>query len=94
VSIDPKIGLELNINNVFYLRGGIKNFQETIDDDDSTNQETTWIYQPSAGAGFRISNVTIDYAFTNLANQSNPLFTHVFSIKLDMVNNRGKKKAN
>jgi hypothetical protein len=29
--------------------------------------------------------VTIDYAFTNLANQSNPLFTHVFSLKLDMV---------
>jgi hypothetical protein len=39
--------------------------------------------------------VAIDYAFTNLANQSNPLFTHVFSLRLDMVNdkkNKNKKK--
>jgi len=28
--------------------------------------------------------VTIDYAFTNLANQSNPLYTHVFSLKFDL----------
>ncbi|MBA2746549.1 MAG: hypothetical protein H0U44_10020, partial [Flavisolibacter sp.] len=51
-----------------------------------------WIYQPSAGAGFRIQNVKIDYAFSNLANQSNPLFTHVFSLQLDLVNNKKKKK--
>jgi len=36
------------------------------------------------GAGFRINNVQIDYAFTNLANQSNPLYTHVFSLKIDL----------
>ena len=92
VSADPKLGLELNINNVFFLRGGINNFQRALADGDTLNQKKVWIYQPSAGAGFRISNVTIDYAFTNLANQSNPLFTHVFSIKLNMVND--KKKNN
>jgi len=88
VSADPKLGLELNVNNVFFLRGGINNFQKALSDGDTVNQKKVWIYQPSAGAGFKISNVTIDYAFTNLANQSNPLFTHVFSIKLDMVNNK------
>ena len=91
VSIDPKLGLELNIHNVFYLRGGINNFQRALADGDTVNQKKVWIYQPSAGAGFRVSNVTIDYAFTNLANQSNPLFTHVFSLKLDMVNDKNKK---
>lgn len=85
VSADPKMGLELNINNVFYLRGGINNFQKALTDGDTLNLKKVWIYQPSAGAGFRIGNVTIDYAYTNLANQSNPLFTHVFSLKLDMV---------
>lgn len=85
VSADPKMGLELNINNVFYLRGGINNFQKALSDGDTLNLKRVWIYQPSAGAGFKIGNVTIDYAFTNLANQSNPLFTHVFSLKLDMV---------
>jgi hypothetical protein len=91
VSADPKLGLELNINNVFFLRGGINNFQKALSDGDTLNQKKVWIYQPSAGAGFRISNVTIDYAFTNLANQSNPLFTHIFSLKLNLV---GNKKEN
>ncbi|MEO8712370.1 MAG: hypothetical protein ABI405_09625, partial [Parafilimonas sp.] len=31
----------------------------------------------------------IDYAFTNLANQSNPLYTNVFSLTIDL----GKKEA-
>jgi hypothetical protein len=88
VSADPKMGLELNINNVFFLRGGINNFQRALSDGDTVNQKKVWIYQPSAGAGFKIQNVTIDYAFTNLANQSNPLFTHVFSLRLNLA---GKK---
>jgi hypothetical protein len=95
VSADPKLGLELNVNNVFFLRAGINNFQRALADGDTLNQKKVWIYQPSAGAGFKIQNVTIDYAFTNLANQSNPLFTHVFSLRLDMVNdknNKNKKK--
>jgi hypothetical protein len=89
---DPKLGMECNFNNVFFLRAGINNFQRALADGDTLNQKRVWIYQPSAGAGFRIQNVTIDYAFTNLANQSNPLFTHVFSLKLDMVNDKNKKK--
>jgi hypothetical protein len=92
VSADPKLGLECNINNIFYVRAGINNFQRALADGDTLNQKKVWIYQPSAGAGFKISNVTIDYAFTNLANQSNPLFTHVFSLKLDMVGDKNKKK--
>ncbi|HEX2533716.1 MAG TPA: PorV/PorQ family protein [Chitinophagaceae bacterium] len=92
VSIDPKLGLELNINDVFFVRGGINNFQRALADGDTLNQKKVWIYQPSAGAGFRLQNVRIDYAFTNLANQSNPLFTHVFSLGLNLVNDRKGKK--
>jgi hypothetical protein len=84
VSIDPKLGLEASVNNVFFVRAGINNFQKTLQDEDSTNTKKVWIYQPSVGAGFKISNVQIDYAFTNLANQSNPLYTHIFSLKLDL----------
>lgn len=92
VSVDPKLGMELNINDVFFIRGGINNFQKALSDGDTLNQKKVWIYQPSAGAGFRIQNVKIDYAFSNLANQSNPLFTHVFSLQLDLVNDKKKKK--
>jgi hypothetical protein len=92
ISIDPKAGLELSYNNVFFVRGGINNFQQTLDDRDTTNQKKIWIYQPSIGAGFKVGDVQIDYAFTNLANQSNPLYTHVFSLKVDLVD--VKKKPN
>jgi hypothetical protein len=92
VSADPKLGLELNISNVFYLRGGINNFQRALADGDTLNQKRVWIYQPSAGAGFKLNNVTIDYAYTNLANQSNPLFTHVFSLRLNLVPDKRKNQ--
>ena len=88
-SFDPKLGLELSWKNAFFIRAGINNFQKALDDNDTTNTKKVWIYQPGVGAGFKVSNVQIDYAFTNLANQSNPLYTHVFSLKVDL-----KKKEN
>ena len=91
VSIDPKIGLEASVKNVFFVRAGINNFQKALDDSDSTFSKKVWIYQPALGAGFRLQNVMIDYAFTNLANQSNPLYTHVFSLKLDLVKKNKNK---
>ena len=60
----------------------------TVNKKESVNIKKVWIYQPSIGAGFKIKNVTIDYAFTNLANQSNPLYTHVISLQLNL----GKKE--
>lgn len=88
VSVDPHVGLEANIKDVFFVRAGITNFQRALKDGDTTNQKKVWIYQPSAGAGFKIKNVMIDYAFTNLANQSNPLYTHIFSIRLNIPGKR------
>ena len=90
ISIDPHVGLEASINNVFFIRAGITNFQRGTQDGDSTNQKKVWIYQPSAGAGFKIKNIMIDYAFTNLANQSNPLYTHIFSLRFNIA---GKKET-
>lgn len=84
VSIDPKLGLEASVKDVFFVRAGINNFQKALDESDSSNTKKVWIYQPAVGAGFRISNVQIDYAFTNLANQSNPLYTHIFSLRFDL----------
>jgi hypothetical protein len=90
VSIDPHIGLEASISNVFFIRAGITNFQRAYSDGDTLNQKKVWIYQPSAGAGFKIKNIMIDYAFTNLANQSNPLYTHIFSLRFNIA---GKKET-
>jgi len=85
VSIDPHLGLEASINDVFFIRGGITNFQRALADEDTLNQKKVWIYQPSAGAGFKIKNVSVDYAFTNLANQQNPLYTHIVSLRINLT---------
>lgn len=85
ISADPHIGLEAAIKDVFFVRGGVTNFQRALADEDTVNQKKVWIYQPSLGAGFKVKNVMLDYAFTNLANQSNPLYTHVFSLRMNFV---------
>lgn len=91
INIDPNIGVEASYNKQIFLRAGASNFQQGLADGDTTNQKKVWIFQPSVGVGFIINefamfkNVGIDYAFTNLANQSNPLYTHVFSIKMDLI---------
>ncbi len=85
VSVDPHLGIEAAVKDVFFVRAGITNFQKALADEDTLNQKKVWIYQPSAGAGVKIRNVMLDYAFTNLANQSNPLYTHVFSLRMNFV---------
>jgi hypothetical protein len=85
VSVDPSLGLEAAVKDVFFIRAGITNFQKALADGDTLNQKKVWIYQPSLGAGVKIKNVMIDYAFTNLANQSNPLYTHIFSLRFNLV---------
>ena len=89
ISADPHIGLEASVKDIFFIRAGITNFQQGLADGDTLNQKRVWIYQPSLGAGFKIKSITIDYAFTNLANQSSPLYTNVFSLRLGL---KGKKE--
>ncbi len=79
VSIDPHAGLELNFNNFIYLRGGVGNIQQekTIDG----GKETT--FQPNIGIGINIKDrFFIDYAFTDLGDNSMALYSNVFSLRL------------
>ena len=85
ISIDPSIGLEAAVKEVFFVRAGLTNLQQALDDGDTFNLKKVWIYQPSVGAGVKIKNVMLDYAFTNLANQSNPLYTHIISLHFNLV---------
>jgi len=89
LNMDPRMGLELGFKDILFGRVGIYNFQQALDDADITNANKVWIYQPGLGVGFKVKNVEVDYAFTNLANQSNPLYTHIFSLKLNLKNNTG-----
>ena len=81
------VGYDKMKNQYFIDRSksGKTNFQKGTQDGDTTNKTKVWIYQPSAGAGFKIKNIMIDYAFTNLANQNNPLYTHIFSLRFNIA---------
>ncbi|MEY3542525.1 MAG: hypothetical protein RLZZ204_1337 [Bacteroidota bacterium] len=89
LNMDPRMGIELGFKDLLFGRVGVYNFQQALDDADITNAKKVWIYQPGLGVGFKVKNVEVDYAFTNLANQSNPLYTHIFSLKLNLKNNTG-----
>ncbi|MEN9883835.1 MAG: hypothetical protein RLZZ420_1052, partial [Bacteroidota bacterium] len=85
LNVDPRIGLEAGFRKLVYGRLGVYNFQKGLKDGDTTNLKKIWIFQPGIGVGFKLKQVTIDYAFTNLANQSNPLYTHVFSLSFNLI---------
>lgn len=81
-SIDPTLGFELGIKNIIFLRSGLNNFQYLSNFDDT--QFLT--FQPNIGVGILLKGVTLDYAFTNLGNQSEALFSHVISLKFGINN--------
>ncbi|MEO6902468.1 MAG: PorV/PorQ family protein [Bacteroidia bacterium] len=85
VSVDPHIGVELGYMNLIFLRGGLGNYQSY---EDVTGKGITTI-QPNIGVGIRIKSFYIDYALTNIGDQSVALYSNVFSIKLD-INKRVK----
>lgn len=79
VSIDPTIGFEADFKKIVFLRTGIGNIQKTTD----FNGAQKYILQPNLGLGIKIKNFSIDYALTDIGNQSDGLYSNVFSIRLD-----------
>ncbi len=80
ISIDPHFGFEAGYNDLVFLRGGIGNFQ-TITDIEGFNVIT---FQPNFGIGLKLKGLAIDYALTNIGNQSIGLFSNIFSLKIDI----------
>ena len=78
-SINPALGFEFGYVDMVYLRGGVGNFQNELQIDNS--EQLT--FQPSFGLGFKYNGVQIDYAFTDIGDQSVALYSNVFSLKLD-----------
>lgn len=77
LSIDPVMGLEIGWKDIVAVRTGVNNFQYVKNFDDSE----TLVFQPNIGLGVTFKGVTLDYAFTNIGNQSEALFSHVISLK-------------
>jgi hypothetical protein len=80
-SMDPHMGIEAGYKNFIFLRAGVNNVQQAIADDASTE---SWVMQPNLGIGVVIGPVHLDYAYTNIGNQAEVLYSHVISLELDM----------
>ncbi len=89
-SVDPRIGLEIDYSKVAFLRFGAGQIQQVKQFDGSNKY--TW--QPNFGLGARMKYFTVDYALTDIGNQSEALYSHVFSVtaSFDQLNLTSTKK--
>ncbi|RKS01923.1 hypothetical protein C8C84_1608 [Flavobacterium sp. 102] len=80
VSVDPAIGFEFGYTDLVFLRAGVGNFQnvEQIDGSKKVN------FQPNIGLGFKYKGIQVDYALTDLGDQSAALYSNIFSVKVDL----------
>ncbi len=79
ISINPATGFELAYRNTVFLRGGVGNFQNTED----FNQKDNLTFQPNFGVGFQYKGISVDYALTDIGDQSDALYSNVFSLIID-----------
>ena len=80
-SMSPVFGFEAGYNNLIFLRGGIGNVQTTLNDE-GTGRVTS--FQPNLGLGIKIKGIMIDYALTDIGDQSTALYSNVFSLRFDI----------
>ena len=80
VSIDPAVGFEFGYTELVFLRAGAGNFQNVMQLDNTEKLN----FQPNIGLGFKYKGIQVDYALTDLGNQSTALYSNIFSLKVDL----------
>ena len=76
VSIDPHMGLEFQYQDLIYLRMGVGNIQRETD----FQQKESLVFQPNMGLGIHYKNFRLDYALTDIGDQSISKYSNVFSL--------------
>jgi hypothetical protein len=77
LSIDPHMGLEVDYNRLVFLRLGMGNMQVVPD----FEKKNSFDFQPGMGIGIHWRNFVVDYALTDIADQSIAPYSNVFSFK-------------
>lgn len=80
VSLEPAFGFELGYKGIVYIRGGIGNIQQQLNER-STYYVTT--AQPNFGVGIKYKIFSLDYAITDIGDRSVALYSNIFSLKID-----------
>jgi hypothetical protein len=78
-SITPSGGFEFGYIDLVFVRAGVGNFQniQQLDGSESVG------FQPNIGVGFKYKGIQVDYALTDIGDQSAALYSNIFSLKLD-----------
>ena len=79
-SIDPAVGLEFGYTDLVFLRAGVGNFQNVTQLDGTEKVG----FQPNIGVGFKYKGIQVDYALTDIGDQSVALYSNIFSVKVDL----------
>lgn len=78
-SISPSFGFQADYLDIVYLRGGVNNFQNERNFD---NSESLTL-EPNFGVGFKYKGIQVDYALANIGGAGGTLYSNIFSIKVD-----------
>ncbi len=79
-SADPRFGMEVGYAGVVFVRAGVNNFQYFTDAADVRRLN----FQPNIGAGVKIRGIAVDYALTDIGDNSIALYSNVFSLRFDI----------
>jgi hypothetical protein len=80
-SMEPAFGLEAGYKGIIFLRGGVGNVQKMKN---VLGTDITTV-QPNIGVGIKYKIFALDYAMTNIGNVSTSLYSHIFTIKIDIT---------
>jgi hypothetical protein len=80
-SFTPAVGLEFGYIDLVFVRAGVGNFQSITQLDGNNSLG----FQPNIGIGFKHKGIQVDYALTDLGDQSAALYSNIFSITLDWI---------
>lgn len=79
LSLTPAAGVEFAYSHMVFLRAGVGNFQHSTD----LGGSEILGFQPNIGIGFKYKGIQVDYALTDIGDQSVALYSNVFSLKID-----------
>jgi len=87
-SIDPHLGIEFDYNKIIFLRAGLGNIQNETNE----NGKKVKTFQLNMGLGVNISDkFSIDYALTDIGNNSIALYSNIFSLRFNIKPKEGQK---
>ncbi|OFX85828.1 MAG: hypothetical protein A2W99_05575 [Bacteroidetes bacterium GWF2_33_16] len=87
ISIDPHLGIEINYNKLAFIRFGVGNFQQVVEFDNTESMT----FQPNFGIGIQFKGFSIDYALTDLGDNSLALYSNIFSVRYSFNQKKSSK---